>query len=169
MGLNAVYDIEVAALRYFNVFGPRQDPNSQYSGVIPMFLSRALDNESLVVFGDGTQSRDFTYVDNVVAATLSASECELDGPLICNVGCGSSHTVLALAEAVGRVAERAVQIEYVPARPGDVLHSYADITVAGDALGYDPTVGLEEGLERTLGWMLAERGAGASPTWSEKR
>ena len=134
MGLNAVYGIEVAALRYFNVFGPRQDPNSQYSGVIPKFLSQALD-----------------------------------GPLICDVGCGSSHTVLALAEAVGRVAERAVQIEYVPARPGDVLHSYADITVAREALGYDPTVGLEEGLERTLAWMLAERHTSSSAALSEKR
>jgi UDP-glucose 4-epimerase len=160
MGLNAVYGIEVAALRYFNVFGPRQDPNSQYSGVIPMFLSRALGGDPLVVFGDGTQSRDFTYVDNVVAATLSASERRLDGPLICNVGYGSPHTVLALAEAVGRVAERAVQIEYVPARPGDVLHSFADITLAREALGYEPTIGLEEGLGRTLDWMLAERGTG---------
>jgi UDP-glucose 4-epimerase len=160
MGLNAVYGIEVAALRYFNVFGPRQDPNSQYSGVIPMFLSRALDGAPLVVFGDGTQSRDFTYVDNVVAATLSASERRLDGPLICNIGCGSSHTVLALAEAVGRVAERAVRIEYVPARPGDVLHSFADITLAREALGYEPTIGLEVGLGRTLDWMLTERRAG---------
>jgi len=162
MGFNAVYGIEVAALRYFNVFGPRQDPNSQYSGVIPKFLSQALDGVPLVVFGDGTQSRDFTYVDNVVAATLSASECRLDGPLICNVGCGSAHTVLALAEAVGRVAKRAVQIEYVPARPGDVLHSFADIAVAREALGYDPTVGLDEGLERTLQWMLAECRPGSS-------
>jgi nucleoside-diphosphate-sugar epimerase len=168
MGLNAVYGIEVAALRYFNVFGPRQDPNSQYSGVIPKFLSQALDGVPLVVFGDGTQSRDFTYVDNVVAATLAASECALEGPLICNVGCGSAHTVLALAEAVGRVAERAVQIEYVPARPGDVLHSFADITVARGALGYDPAVGLQEGLERTLDWMLAERRAGSSAALGEK-
>ena len=164
-----MYGIEVAALRYFNVFGPRQDSNSQYSGVIPRFLSQALDGARLVVFGDGTQSRDFTYVDNVVAATLSASECRLDGPLICNVGCGSAHTVLALAEAVGRVAERAVQIEYVPARPGDVLHSFADITLAREALGYEPTVDLEEGLERTLGWMLAERRAGSSAARANKR
>ena len=169
MGLNAVYGIEVAALRYFNVFGPRQDPNSQYSGVIPKFLSQALDGVPLLVYGDGKQSRDFTYVDNVVAATLSASECELDGPLICNVGCGSSHTVLALAEAVGRVAERSVQIEYVPARPGDVLHSFADITVARDALGYNPTVGLEEGLERTLDWMLMQRRTGSSAASIEQR
>ncbi len=158
MGLNAVYGIEVAALRYFNVFGPRQDPRSQYSGVIPRFLTQALDDAPLVVFGDGTQSRDFTYVDNVVAATLSASECMLDGPLICNVGCGSAHTILALAQAVGEVAERPVHIECVPARPGDVLHSYADITVARQTLGYEPTVGLEEGLERTLAWMRANRG-----------
>ena len=169
MGLNAVYGIEVAALRYFNVFGPRQDPSSQYSGVIPKFLSQALDGVPLVVYGDGAQSRDFTYVDNVVAATLSASERRLDGPLICNVGCGSAHTVIALAEAVGRVAERAVQIEYVPARPGDVLHSFADITLAREALGYKPTVDLEEGLERTLDWMLTERPAGLPAALSEKR
>ena len=156
MGLNAVYGIEVAALRYFNVFGPRQDPDSQYSGVIPKFLTQALSGEPLVVFGDGMQSRDFTYVDNVVAATLAASELPLDGPLICNVGCGSSHTVRALAEAVGRVAGRPVQIEYVSARLGDVLHSFADITVAQEALGYDPKVDLEEGLGYTLEWMLAE-------------
>ena len=169
MGLNAVYGIEVAALRYFNVFGPRQDPNSQYSGVIPKFLTQTLDGAPLVVFGDGTQSRDFTYVDNVVAATLSASECRLDGPLICNVGCGSAHTVLALAEAVGRIAKRAVQIEHVPVRPGDVLNSFADITVARESLGYEPTIGLEEGLERTLGWMLAERGADQHSAVDEKR
>ena len=169
MGLNAVYGIEVVALRYFNVFGPRQDPNSQYSGVIPKFLTNALDGVPWVVFGDGTQSRDFTYVDNVVAATLSASECLLDGPLICNVGCGASHTVVALAEAVGRVAERAVQIEYVPARAGDVLHSFADITVAREALGYDPRVDLEQGLERTMAWMRAQRGAGSSVDWSKNR
>ena len=169
MGLNAVYGIEVAALRCFNVFGPRQDPSSQYSGVIPRFLSQALDGVPLVVYGDGSQSRDFTYVENVVAATLSASERRLDGPLICNVGCGSSHTVLALAEAVGRVAERAVRIEYVPARRGDVLHSYADITLAREALGYDPEVGLEEGLERTLVWMLTQRCADRPAAWSEKR
>ena len=169
MGLNAVYGIEVAALRYFNVFGPRQDPNSQYSGVIPKFLSQALADEPLVVFGDGTQSRDFTYVDNVVAATLSASVCRLDGPLICNVGCGSSHTVIGLAETVGRVADRAVDIEYVPARPGDVLHSFADITLAREALGYFPTVDLEEGLQRTLGWMLNERGATSAAALGKKR
>jgi len=83
------------------------------------------------------------------------------------VGCGSSHTVLALAEAVGRVAERVVRIEYMPARLGDVLHSFADITLAREALGYDPTVGLEEGLQRTLDWMLAESRACSSATWSE--
>ena len=169
MGLNAVYGIEAVALRYFNVFGPRQDPNSKYSGVIPKFLSQALDGEPLIIFGDGKQSRDFTYVDNIVAATLSASECKLDGPLICNVGCGDSHTVQALAEAVGRVAGRTVQVEYVPARQGDVLHSFADITVARKALGYDPQVGLEEGLERTLEWMLTQRSAGPDATWCEKQ
>jgi len=156
MGFNAVYGIEAVALRYFNVFGPRQDPNSQYSGVIPKFVTSALEGEPLVVFGDGAQSRDFTYVDNVVAATLSASELPLAGPLVCNIGCGSSHTVTSLAETVGEVTGRAVAIEYVDARPGDVLHSFADIAVAREALGYDPRVGLTEGLERTVEWMLGE-------------
>jgi nucleoside-diphosphate-sugar epimerase len=154
MGFNAVYGIEVAALRYFNVFGPRQDPNSQYSGVIPRFLRLALDDQPLTIYGDGTQSRDFTYVDNVVAATLAASERALDGPLICNVGCGSSHTVAALAQAVGAASGRSVHLDYVPARQGDVLHSYADIAVARRALGYDPRIGLEEGLQRTLEWIV---------------
>jgi UDP-glucose 4-epimerase len=88
-------------------------------------------------------------------------------PLSCNIGCGSSHTVLALAEAVGKVAERAVRIEYVAARPDDVLHSFAEMTLAREALGYDPTVGLEEGLQPTLDWMLAESRACSSATWSE--
>ena len=167
--MNAACGIEVAALRFLNAFAPRPDPNCQYSGVIPKLLSQTLDGEALVVYADGTQSRDFTYVENVVAAARAAREFPLDGPLICNVGCGSAHTVLALAEAVGRVAERAVQIEHVPARPGDVLHSYADITLAREALAYDPTVGLEEGLERTLGWMLAQRRAGSPAAWSVKQ
>jgi nucleoside-diphosphate-sugar epimerase len=153
MGLNAVYGIEVAALRYFNVFGPRQDPNSQYSGVVPKFLSQALDGVPLVVFGDGTQSRDLTYVDNVVAATLSVSECRLDGPLICNVRCGSVHTVVALAEAVGRAAERAMQSKYVPARPGDVRDSLADVSSATAAFGYAPSVDLSLGLAEYLAWL----------------
>ena len=131
MGLHAADGIEVAALRCFNVFGPRQDPSSQYSGVIPKFLTQALDGVPLVVYGDGAQSRDFTHVENVAAATMSASERRLDGPLICNVGCGSAHTVLA--EAVGRVAERAVRIEYVPARPGCARTAAAEaLADAGD-------------------------------------
>jgi len=155
MGFNAVYGIEAVALRYFNVFGPRQDPNSQYSGVIPKFITRALDGLPLVVFGDGAQSRDFTYVDNVVAATLSASEVALSGPLVCNIGCGDSHTVTALAEAVGEATGRTVAIKCTDARLGDVLHSFADVSLARETLGYDPRVGLAEGLERTVEWLRA--------------
>ena len=103
--------------------------------MIPRFLSQALDGVPLVVYGDGAQSRDFTYVDNVISATLAASDRRLDGPLICNVGCGSAHTVLALAEAVGRDAERAVRIEYLPARPECAGTAAAEaLADAGDEL-----------------------------------
>jgi nucleoside-diphosphate-sugar epimerase len=122
-----------------------------------------------VIVGDGMKSRDFTYAENVVGATLSASECRLDGPLICNVGCGASHTVLVLAEAVGRVAERVVQIEYVSARPGNVRHTFADITLTREALGCDHSVALDEGLQRALHWMLAPRRVCWPAVWSEKR
>jgi len=155
MGFSAVYGIEAVALRYFNVFGPRQDPSSQYSGVIPKFLTRAVRGEPLVIYGDGTQSRDFTYVDNVVAATTAAAQAALDGALVCNIGCGSRHTLLDLAAAAKRVAGRDVPVEFGPPRPGDVLHSFADVTLARETLGYKPTVSLEEGLERTLEWLQA--------------
>jgi len=155
LGFNAVYGIEAVALRYFNVFGPRQDPNSQYSGVIPKFISRSLRGQPLVIFGDGTQSRDFTYVDNVVAATLAAIECDLDGPLVCNVGCGTSHSVMSLAEAIGRATGHAAHVDFVDARAGDVLHSCADISVARSVLGYAPAIAVDEGLRRTVEWFQA--------------
>lgn len=158
VGLNAVYGIEVAALRYFNVFGPRQDPNSQYSGVIPRFLAAALDGGRLVVYGDGEQSRDFTYVDNVVAATIAAAERELDGPLLCNIGCGSAHSVNQLVAAVGDVTGRTLAVEYREPRPGDVRHSYADVSLARERLDYAPAVDLREGLARTCEWLMESRG-----------
>jgi UDP-glucose 4-epimerase len=151
MGFGAVYGIEAVALRYFNVFGPRQDPSSQYSGVIPRFLTRALAEEPLVVFGDGSQSRDFTYVDNVVAATCAAAVVPLgDGHLVCNIGCGSRHTLNDLAAAVLRVTGSGSRVEYGPARAGDVMHSYADVSLAGEALGYSPLSSMDDGLSRTL-------------------
>jgi UDP-glucose 4-epimerase len=155
MGFSAVYGIEAVALRYFNVFGPRQDPGSQYSGVIPKFLTRAARGEPLVIFGDGSQSRDFTYIDNVVAATTAAAQAPLDAPLVCNIGCGSRHTLLDLADAARRVAGRDVPVEFGAPRPGDVLHSFADVTLAREKLGYEPAVSLDEGLGRTLEWLQA--------------
>ena len=155
MGFSAVYGIETVALRYFNVFGPRQDPGSQYSGVIPRFLTRAARGEPLVIYGDGTQSRDFTYIDNVVAATTAAARAPLDGPLVCNIGYGSRHTLLDLAAAAKRVAGRDVPVEFAEPRPGDVLHSFADVTLAREKLGYEPRVSLDEGLAQTLEWLQA--------------
>jgi nucleoside-diphosphate-sugar epimerase len=124
MGLSAVYGVEAVALRYFNVFGARQDPNSQDSGVIPKFLTRAAKGEPLVINGDGTQSRDFTYIDNVVAATASAGRVPLDGSVVCNIGCGGRHTLNDLAETA-KIAGRDVPIEFGPPRAGDVMHSFA--------------------------------------------
>ena len=155
MGFSAVYGIEAVALRYFNVFGPRQDPGSQYSGVIPRFLTSAAKGDPLIVYGDGTQSRDFTYIDNVVRATTSAALLPLTGSLVCNIGCGGQHSLNDLAAATRRITGRDVAVEYGPPRPGDVLHSFADITVAQEKLGYDPDVSLEEGLARTLDWLQA--------------
>ena len=158
MGFSAVYGIEAVALRYFNVFGPRQDPASQYSGVIPRFLTRAMATEPLVIFGDGTQSRDFTYVDNVVAATLAATRRPLpDGPLVCNIGCGARHSLKDLARAVLRVTGSSSPVEYASPRTGDVPHSYADVSRAREALGYSTEVSLEDGLARTLDWLRSAR------------
>lgn len=157
MSISAVYGISAVALRYFNVFGPRQDPTSQYSGVVPLFVTRALAGRKLVVYGDGLQSRDFTYVANVVDATLAAMQRDTGDSLICNVGCGSARTIGALAVAVGKATRRDIEVEYREARPGDIVHSYANISAAQSLLGYCPTVDLDEGLMRTVIHLEAGR------------
>jgi UDP-glucose 4-epimerase len=153
---HSVYGLETVALRYFNVFGPRQDPTSQYSGVVPRFMRITLEGGRPVVFGDGLQSRDFTYVDNVVDATLRAATVEGAEGTICNIGCGDPKTVLDLIAAVARVADRTIEPEFAPERPGDVRHSFADITVARNVLGYEPIVDFETGISRTFASVAAE-------------
>jgi UDP-glucose 4-epimerase len=145
-----VYGLETVALRYFNVFGARQDPASQYAAVIPNFITGALRGEAPTIFGDGEQSRDFTYVDNVVDATLRAAEvAEANGRMF-NVSAGRPATVNELADTIARIMERDVERRFAPERPGDIRHSWADISAARDVLGYEPRVELEEGLRRTV-------------------
>jgi UDP-glucose 4-epimerase len=151
-----VYGLETVSLRYFNVFGPRQDPTSQYSGVVPRFMRLAIEGARPLIFGDGSQSRDFTYVANVVDATLSASAAEGAAGAICNIGCGDPKTVLELVAAVARVSGRDLQPEFAPPRPGDVKHSFADIALARKMLGYEPRVDFDEGIGRTFTWLVQD-------------
>ena len=150
-----VYGLETVALRYFNVFGPRQDPSSQYAAVVPLFIAAVDQGRPVTIHGDGTQSRDFTFVDNVVQANLLAGERDGAEGRVLNVAMGRQATVNELAEAVGAALGKPVEKEYVPSRTGDVRDSWADVSQAVELLGYEPSVGLEEGLQRTAEALLA--------------
>ena len=153
-----VYGFETVALRYFNVFGPRQDPSSQYSGVISRFISALASGERPVIYGDGEQSRDFTYVSNVVEGNLRAAESERAVGRVINLATGRRTTLNELLDALKRITGRTdVQAEYREPRVGDVRHSLADITRARELLGFEPRVGLEEGLQKTLEWWKQSR------------
>jgi len=149
MAFNAVYDLETVALRYFNVFGPRQDPNSQYSGVVALFLRLASEGIQPTVCGDGTQTRDFTYVANVVDATLLAAQAPQASGSVLNIGCGASYSVLDLIAAIEDATGRRMEPSFGPARPGDVKHSFANIDRARARIGYEPRVTFAEGIRRT--------------------
>jgi UDP-glucose 4-epimerase len=153
-----VYGMEIVSLRYFNVFGPRQDPTSQYAAVVPRFIQAVASGEPVTIYGDGEQSRDFTYVDNVVSANLLASDADAARGEILNVATGRSVTVNALAEAIGELIGRPVEKHYEPAREADVRASWADLGEAARVLGYEPLVGFEEGLARTADYLLEGRG-----------
>jgi nucleoside-diphosphate-sugar epimerase len=147
-----VYGLQTVSLRYFNVFGPRQDPASAYAAVVPAFIRRLLDGQEFTVFGDGEQSRDFTYVDNAVEANLLAARAEGAAGRVFNVGCGRRYTLNRLVEVLQDLLHTSVRPRYLPDRPGDVRHSLADISAARSTLGYEPTVAFEEGLRRTVDW-----------------
>jgi UDP-glucose 4-epimerase len=144
------FRLETVGLRYFNVFGPRQDPDSPYSAVIPLFVSRILTGQPPKIYGDGLQSRDFTFVANVVHGNLLASERPNIGGRIINVADGGQTTLLQLLEHLSKLLKRSIEPEFLPARAGDVRESLADITLARRLLGYEPQVRLEEGLKRTI-------------------
>jgi len=153
-----VYGLETVSLRYFNVFGPRQDPGSQYSGVVSRFISALMSGERPVIFGDGEQSRDFTYIENVVAANLSAAEAKDAAGKVINVANGERITLnQLLAELKELTGNHDVKVKYLEPRVGDVRHSLADISLARQLLNYESKVDLREGLQRTIDWWKSSR------------
>ena len=147
----ALYGLETVTIRYFNVFGPRQDPSSPYSGVISLFISKLLANDRPVIYGDGEQTRDFTYVANVVDGVLRACTADVSGRAI-NVATGGRVSINQLFKAVRDILGSSLEPVYAPARQGDVRHSQADISLAVERLGYKPLVEFEEGLRLTVDW-----------------
>lgn len=145
-----LYGLETVSLRYFNVFGPGQDPDSEYSAVIPKFIRRLLAGRSLTVFGDGEQSRDFTYIDNVVEANLLALRAAGAAGRVINIGCGGSLSLNRLIEHLQGIIGITPVVEYLPARAGDVRDSLAAIDLARAVLGYVPRISVEEGLRKTV-------------------
>jgi UDP-glucose 4-epimerase len=147
-----VYGLETASLRYFNVFGPRQDATSQYSGVFAKFIPSVLQDRVPTIHGDGLQSRDFTYVANVVAANLMACTAPGIGGEVFNVACGGRITLNSLLEQINRITGKDIAAHYGEHRQGDIQHSQADIEKAASRMGYRPHVGFEEGLKSTVEW-----------------
>ncbi len=147
-----VFGLETISLRYFNVFGPHQDPTSQYAAAIPAFVTAILKDERPTVFGDGLQSRDFTYVDNVVEANLLATKAKKTCGEVINIACGQAVTVNETIDTINGLAGRNIKPIYTAPRPGDVKHSLADITLAKKTIGYEPKVLFPEGLQKAIGW-----------------
>jgi UDP-glucose 4-epimerase len=149
---SAHYGVETVGLRYFNVFGPRQDPSSPYSGVISVFVDRAIAKKPLTIFGDGEACRDFVYVDDVVDANLAAATRAGVSGQVFNVARGESTTLNDLVAMLGRIVQREIRPEHASPRAGDIVRSVADVTRARDELGHAPKVGVEEGLSRLVRW-----------------
>jgi UDP-N-acetylglucosamine/UDP-N-acetyl-alpha-D-glucosaminouronate 4-epimerase len=152
-----VYGMEIVSLRYFNVFGPRQDPTSQYAAVVPRFIRAVAAGEPVTIYGDGEQSRDFTFVDNVVGANLLAADAPGVGGEILNIATGSSVTVNALADAIGALLAKPVAKAYEPAREADVRASWADVAEAKRMLGFEPQIDFDDGLRRTADYLLGRK------------
>lgn len=151
-----VYGLETICLRYFNVFGPYQDPLSEYSAIIPRFITRALAGEPLEIYGSGQQSRDFTFVDNVVQANLLAATTSCASGQTFNIACGTRHTILDLLHLLQRELKTSSEVRFLSPRPGDVHHSMADISKAREMLGYEVQVPFEIGIEKTIEWYSHE-------------
>jgi nucleoside-diphosphate-sugar epimerase len=147
-----LYGLETAILRYFNVYGPRQDPSSPYSGVISIFMTKALQNKSAVIYGDGNQSRDFIYVRDVVRANLLAAAARGVGGQIMNIGTGRAVDINQLWKAICGLCGQNLKPEYAPKRPGDIVASVAGIESARTILDFEPEISFGKGLEATLEW-----------------
>jgi len=156
-----VYGLDGVALRYFNIFGPRQDPNSPYAAVIPLFAAAAMAGESPTINGDGEQTRDFTYIDNAVLANLLAASApaeKVSGEVF-NVGCGDRISVNQLWREIQAVLGTSVDAVHGPPRPGDVRDSLASLDHIRERAGYEPVVELDDGIRRTVDWIKAEAGS----------
>lgn len=149
---NSLYGLNTICLRYFNVFGPRQDPLSQYAAAVPIFITKILKGKPPVIYGDGTQSRDFTYVRNVVEANILAAKAEDAGGKICNIACHDQITVNFLIEMIKKKLDSDILPVFEKPRLGDIKHSFADISKAQEILNYEPLVPFEKGLEKTISW-----------------
>jgi UDP-glucose 4-epimerase len=155
--------VETVALRYFNVFGPGQDPRSEYAAVVPRFVTAVLEDRRPTINGTGEVSRDFTYIDNVVSANLRAAEAA-DSGIVCNVACGERHTLLELLDAVCESAGRSADPIFGPPRAGDIVHSLADITAARKSIGYEVVVPFRDGIARTVEWFANNLPSRATPS-----
>ena len=144
--------LECICLRYFNVFGPNQDPSSQYSAVIPKFITAILEDKQPTIYGDGTQSRDFTYVENNIIGNILACSAQQVAGEIMNLACGESINLLELVRIINEILGKDIEPLFGPPRPGDVKHSLADITKAKQLLGYEPVISFHEGIKRTIKW-----------------
>ena len=151
---DTIYHLETVCLRYFNVFGPRQDPLSQYAAVIPKFITAFRTGNQPIIYGDGEQSRDFTYIENVVAANLAAAVAPNAAGETINIACGLRITVNELARKIGALLGKAAQPHYEAGRAGDVKHSLADISKAAQLLNYANLVDIDAGLQKTVAWFL---------------
>lgn len=153
---SSVYDLETVALRFFNVYGPRQDPHSQYSAVIPKFISALMNDDQLTVFGDGTNSRDFTFVSDVVEGIIAASSAPGAAGRMFNTACGQRHTLLTLISSLEDIMGKKARVQFVESRPGDVPHSMADVSAAREVLGWTAQWSLTDGLARTVDALRTE-------------
>jgi UDP-glucose 4-epimerase len=158
-----VYGLETVTLRYFNVYGPKQRPDSSYAAVIPLFISALSTGQQPIVHGDGQQSRDFTFVDDVVEANLAAAQAPAPAAAggVFNIACGGSHSLLELLDVLGREMGVSMAPVHTEPRPGDIRASQADVTAARQVLGFEAKVSFEEGLRRTVGWYREVSGSPA--------
>jgi nucleoside-diphosphate-sugar epimerase len=147
-----IYGLETVSLRYFNVFGPYQDPASQYAAAIPAFVTAILKDEPPTIYGDGEQSRDFTYIDNVVGANLLAARASQTKGEVINIACGQAVTVNEIIDIINELLGKNVKPKYTDPRPGDLKHSLADITAAKELIGFEPTVSFRDGLKLAIDW-----------------